>query len=71
MKRLLILVLSTLLVASATAVGMRLSKTANHVTGASATQAEAENGAPTAPGDYFTLKWSSNKTVTPGQVARA
>ena len=71
LKRLLILVLSTLLVASATAVGVRLSKTDNHVTGASATQAEAESGAPTAPGDYFTLKWSSNRTVTPAQVHRA
>ena len=68
LKRLLILVLSMLLVAGATAVGMRLSKTESHVGGGLAAEAE---GNPSAPGDYFTLKWSSNRQVTPAQVARA
>ena len=74
LKRLLILVLSAALVASAIAVGMRLTKTDKKATASPAglgESAEAETGGPSTPGDYMTLKWTSGKDVTPAQVRRA
>ena len=74
MKRLLILVLSAALVASAIAVGMRLTKTDKNVVTSPAglsEAGEADTGGPSAPGDYMTLKWTSGKDVTPAQVRRA
>ncbi len=74
MKRLLILVLSAVLFASAIAVGMRLTKTDKKATASPAglgESAEAETGGPSTPGDYMTLKWTSGKDVTPAQVRRA
>ena len=74
MKRLVTLVLSLLLVASATAVGMRLFRGTDHAGTAPAglgETAEGANGGPSTPGDYLTLKWTSGHDVTPAQVRRA
>jgi len=68
MKRLLIVVLSTALAATAAVVGSR--RDSPQGSDATAT-AEAEAGGPSRPADYLTLKWTSGRDVTPSQVARA